>query len=163
MFILYFVLWVALNGRWTTEVGIFGLIISAGMYWFTCKYMNYKPSTDLKAIKKLGFIIVYLFTLLSEVIKANIKVITLVLSRKIEIEPELVYFKTDLKSEVARVVLANSITLTPGTVTVLLEDDVYCVHCLDKNMAHGIEENVFVRMLRKMESPQEEPPTTKKG
>ena len=47
--------------------------------------------------------------------------------------------------------LANSITLTPGTITVSLEGDTYCVHCLDKSMAEGIESSIFVQKLHRIE------------
>ena len=56
-----------------------------------------------------------------------------------------------LKTDTARVVLANSITLTPGTITVTLEGDEFVVHCLDKELADGIENSVFVALLRRME------------
>ncbi|MBQ8547563.1 MAG: Na+/H+ antiporter subunit E, partial [Lachnospiraceae bacterium] len=56
-----------------------------------------------------------------------------------------------LKTDLARTVLANSITLTPGTITVELTEDEFKVHCLDKEMAEGIEDSVFVRLLLKME------------
>ena len=61
-------------------------------------------------------------------------------------------FETDLKGEAAKVVLANSITLTPGTITVTLDEDTYLVHCLDKELGEGIEASSFVERLRKMES-----------
>ena len=66
-------------------------------------------------------------------------------------EPVLVTFQTKIKSPFLRVLLANSITLTPGTITVSLEDDTYVVHALDKDFAEGIENSVFVRMLEKAE------------
>ena len=47
--------------------------------------------------------------------------------------------------------LANSITLTPGTITVSVEDDRFCVHCLDKELAEGMEDSVFVKLLEEME------------
>ena len=68
-----------------------------------------------------------------------------------ELEPALVTFHTNLKTESARVLLANSITLTPGTITVSLDEDEYMVHCLDKSLGIGIDESVFVEMLTKME------------
>jgi multicomponent Na+:H+ antiporter subunit E len=49
------------------------------------------------------------------------------------------------------VILANSITLTPGTITVSLTDDHLLVHCLDKSLAEGMDDSVFVRLLQKME------------
>ena len=66
-------------------------------------------------------------------------------------EPALVRFKTDLKTKQARVVLANSITLTPGTITVTLEEDEYVVHCLDKELAEGMNHSKFVELLEKLE------------
>jgi multicomponent Na+:H+ antiporter subunit E len=50
------------------------------------------------------------------------------------------------------VLLANSITLTPGTITVSVHGDEFCVHALDSSLAEGIEEGGFVHILRKMEA-----------
>ena len=61
------------------------------------------------------------------------------------------YFDTDFKTGLARVLLANSITLTPGTITVSVEDDRFCVHCLDKELAEGMETSIFVKLLKEME------------
>ena len=47
---------------------------------------------------------------------------------------------------------ANSITLTPGTITVSLSDDEYVVHCLDKELAQGIDSSVFVELLKRIEN-----------
>ena len=57
-----------------------------------------------------------------------------------------------LKEEGYEVILANSITLTPGTITVSLEDNRFCVHCLDRELAEGMENSVFVELLKKMEA-----------
>ena len=96
--------------------------------------------------------VVYFGILIIEIIKANIAVLSIMLSDKIEIDPCFCYFTTDLKEPIHRILLANSITLTPGTITVELSDDgVYKVHCLDKSMADGINDSIFVKMLRKME------------
>ena len=47
--------------------------------------------------------------------------------------------------------MANSITLTPGTITVAIEGNEFVVHCLDKSFAEGIEDSVFVKLLQKMD------------
>ena len=52
--------------------------------------------------------------------------------------------------------MANSITLTPGTITIALEGDELIVHALDEELVEGIDESIFVRMLRKMEAMDEE-------
>ena len=66
-------------------------------------------------------------------------------------EPVIVHVHTNLKTEIARVILANSITLTPGTITVSLTDDDLLVHCLDKSLAEGMEDSAFVKLLEEME------------
>jgi len=93
----------------------------------------------------------YLYYLIKEIFFANISVSRMILTRKEEMEPVLVHVCTDLKTETARVILANSITLTPGTITVSLTEDKLLVHCLDKSLSEGMEDSVFVRLLRKME------------
>ena len=47
--------------------------------------------------------------------------------------------------------LANSITLTPGTITVKLSDDEFSVHRLDKSLAVGLSESIFVKLLMRIE------------
>ena len=74
-----------------------------------------------------------------------------VLSDRDEIHPVMVSFHTTLKSSLARVILTNSITLTPGTITVSLQGDEVIVHCLDRSLAEGMENSSFVKMLEHME------------
>jgi len=152
MYFFFLLIWIVFNGRITPEIVLFGVILSAFIHLFFCRLMGYRPGADAKILRNFFRGIAYVLLLIAEVIKANIGVIKLVLSPKIEVDPVLVYFKTDLRSELSRVVLANCITLTPGTITCeLSEDGVFAVHCLDKGMAEGIEESSFVRLLRKME------------
>jgi multicomponent Na+:H+ antiporter subunit E len=76
----------------------------------------------------------------------------MIMSSRYDIEPAIVSFDTDFKTDSARVMMANSITLTPGTITVSVEGDRFTVHCLDKSLAEGIKDSVFVRMLHEFES-----------
>ena len=151
MAIVFFALWIVFNGQITTEIVWFGIGISAILYLFVCRYMGYSPKKDIKACTLFFRALHYVVVLLWEVIKANTQVIKLIVSSKYEVEPKLVTFKTDLKTAPAKVMLANSITLTPGTITVSLEDNSYQVHCLDKEMAEGMDDSVFVHLLKKME------------
>jgi len=151
MFILFFLIWVIFNGQFTAEIAAFGVVIAGVMYWFLCKYFNYSPRYDLFFLRKAPLLLQYLFTLIVEILKANLVVFQLIYSAKYEVEPAVVHFKTDLHSTFARVLLANSITLTPGTITVALTGDEYTVHCLDKELAEGISSSVFVKLLKKIE------------
>ncbi len=74
-----------------------------------------------------------------------------ILAGKDTTKPAIVSFKTTLQSSFTRVVLANSITLTPGTITVSLKGDELIVHCLDESLAEGMDCSIFVTMLEKME------------
>lgn len=74
--------------------------------------------------------ILYVPWLVGEIIKANIKVIRACLKADLDINPALVKVKTNCKSDLAIVTFANSITLTPGTVTVEIEGDMLLVHGL---------------------------------
>ncbi len=151
MFLVFFLIWIIFNGQFTWEIAAFGVVIAGLMYLFICKFMDYKPKTDLILCKKFFLIIQYVFLLVKEIIKANFAVIRMIMSSRYEIEPAVVRFKTTLKSAPARILLANSITLTPGTITVSLEGDEYVVHCLDKELAEGINSSLFVTLLERLE------------
>ena len=151
MFIALFLFWLVFNGRFTVEIAVFGLVLSAAILWFMCKFMDYSLEKDFRIVKKSLWMIKYVLILIIEIAKANVGVLKILLSVRYEKEPVLVSFHTDLKSRVARVILANSITLTPGTITVNLIDDYYEVHCLDKSLAAGLDSSIFVKQLKKFE------------
>ena len=151
MYLIFFLIWVIFNGQFTPEIAVFRLIIAGLMYAFICKFMGYKPRADIIMAKKFFYLIQYVFILVKEIVKANFAVIRMITSSRYELEPAVVRFKTDLKSAPARIMLANSITLTPGTITVSLTGDEYVVHCLDKSLAEGINSSIFVTLLRRLE------------
>lgn len=151
MYILFFLLWIMFNGQLTLEIAAFGLVIAAAMYLFICKFMDYSLRKDLIMFKEIGFAMQYLGLLLWEVVKANMATIRFIMAGKHKNEPVLVHFKTDLKTQTAKTLLANSITLTPGTITVSLEGDEYVVHCLDKSFSEGLSDSSFVKLLTRME------------
>lgn len=151
MYILFFLVWIIFNGNITVEITVLGLVISAGMYIFACRFMNYSIKKDIAYGKRIFRILQYTGVLVWEIIKANFAVIKLITSSRYDLEPVLVRFKADLRTRQALVVLANSITLTPGTITVSLEGNEYVVHCLDKELAKGMNHSMFVELLKKME------------
>ena len=148
MFIALFLFWLVFNGRFTVEIAVFGLVLSAAILWFMCKFMDYSLEKDFRIVKKSLWMIKYVLILIVEIGKANVGVLKILLSVRYEKEPVLVSFHTDLKSRAARVILANSITLTPGTITVNLMDDYYEVHCLDKSLAAGLDSSIFLKQLK---------------
>ena len=154
MSLVYFASWLVFNGRFTGEVIISGVIIALGLDMFVRKILriNLTWTNFFRFIKIFPDAVIYLLVLLFEIIKANFAIIKLVLAPEIEVEPCLVKFNTPLKSEGARVALANSITLTPGTITVSLEGSELLVHALNREIADGLEDSLFERLLTRMEA-----------
>ena len=148
---MYFLLWVIFNGKFTLEIAVFGIVIAAALFAFTCKFADYSIAKEKKLIRNTFRLIRYIIVLTIEIVKANFAVIHLILTEKEEAEPTLVLFKADLKTAMGRAALADAITLTPGTITVLLENNVYSVHCLDAAFAEGIDKSIFVEMIEECE------------
>lgn len=151
MYLLYFILWVIFNGKITLEICLFGIVIAGAVFAFTCKFMDYSIEKEKHIVKKCFQMLHYICVLVAEIVKANFAVIHLILSEKEEIEPALVSFDAKMKTTTGKAFLANAITLTPGTITVSLEDSRYLVHCLDESMAEGMDCSVFVDLLENME------------
>ena len=151
MLLLFFLVWVIFNGAITAEILIFGIVVAFLMFGFVCKFMDYSIEKEKKNVRKVFWFLGYIAVLIKEILMANLQAIRLILSEKEEVRPVLVHFETDLKTEAGKVLLANSITLTPGTITVELEDSGYVVHCLDEKLAPGMDQSVFVNAIRYIE------------
>jgi len=151
MLLLFFLVWIIFNGRVTGEIVLFGLAIAGLMFAFVCKFMDYSLKKELALFRKCPIFLQYLLALLKEIVAANLTVSRMILTRKETMEPVLVHVHTNLKFEISRAILANSITLTPGTITVSVTDKVLLVHCLDRSLSEGMEDSVFVKLLEKME------------
>lgn len=152
MFICFFALWVVLNGKWTTEIGVFGLVFAALAYAFTWKYMGYSPKVDFALLMRAPSALRYGANLIVEIIKANLAVSKMILKQDFVPEPQLVQFDVDLKKNRHLVALANSITLTPGTITVDLDENHLLVHALDASFVDGLDDGGFVQQLMDMEA-----------
>lgn len=155
MFVAFLLLWIIFNGRVTLEILLIGMVLSAALFAFCCRFLGYSVRKDARMFRLLPLAGQYLLVLLVEIVKANRQVLFFILTPRYQAEPQLIHFTSGLRSEIARVVLANSITLTPGTITVSLEGSEFYVHCLDREFAEGIEHSVFVELLEKMEAVRE--------
>lgn len=152
MFILLLLIWFIFNGKITPEITILGVILCALIYLFMCRFMDYSIRKDTALIRRSVFFLYYIWVLILEIIKANIQVMHFTLTDREIVEPVIVEYHTRLKTGLGRVILANSITLTPGTITVSLKDDKLVIHCLDRSMAEGMDDMIFERLLAKMEN-----------
>lgn len=151
MFVIFFVLWVIFNASFTLEIAIFGVIISALLLLFCVKFADYSMHKEKRLYAGIFKIIKYVIKLVIEVIKSNFAVMHLIRTQKEEIKPMLVEFDLPLTEDTTQALMANTITLTPGTITVELENGRYLVHCLDEDFAEGIETSDFVELIKSME------------
>lgn len=152
MYVAFLVLWIIFNGKFTLEILMIGMILCAALYAFCWKFLGYNINREIRVMKRFPLIFQYVVILIIEILKANRQVLHFIMTPQYQVEPQIVHFTSHLKTETARVVLANSITLTPGTITVGLEGSEFYVHCLDKEFAEGMENSIFVELLEKMEA-----------
>ncbi len=116
---------------WTRNTDPADLAVSAGLALIVSLiYANYLGSPILHP-KKIAYAVFYVFYLFIEIIKANIDVALRVVQPVIPINPGIVKVRTKLRSPLGRLILTNSITLTPGTLTVEIKDDILYIHWID--------------------------------
>ncbi len=152
MYLLLFCLWLILNGSVTWETVLFGLAVTAALGVLAWALFGYTPKKDLRFLKRVPLFLLYIPVLVFEIARANLAVIRIILSPKRKKSSSLVVFNADLKTRFGRFVLANSITLTPGTITVRVEGSRFTVHCLCREMIEGIEDGLLMKLLKKMEA-----------
>lgn len=128
-----FMFWILLSGFFDKMHLSLGIICSAIVAFFSHDLLI--GSVDLK--KAVNFII-YIPWIIYQIVLANIDVAYRVLHPKMPIDPKIITFKTKLISDLSLTTLANSITLTPGTITVDIKDGVYYVHAVATKSADDL-------------------------
>lgn len=120
--------------------------------------INYKMKSyrlyedDMNDLKELRFgrAIYYVGWMIIQIFLAGIHVLAILLKRNIPYNTSIVKFRVDLPSAHAKMILGNSISLTPGTVTVLIEGDDFVVHALDDDSFGGITSDDMPREVLKL-------------
>ena len=124
------IVWVAFTTTFAPAELITGAIVSMiisllSIRMFTCCKIS------ILAPQRIFYMIYYLFVFLIALVKSNFDVARRVLTPSLPINPGIVKFKTKLKTDYSKMVLANSITLTPGTLSVDIIDDTFYIHWID--------------------------------
>ncbi len=150
--LVFFILWVIFTASFSPGELFAGLAIAIIIAYlvfdkFTVRgFENFSP-------KRVWYFLLYLPFFFLEVIKSNIDVAYRVLHPKMPIKPGIVAIKTTLKSDISKLILANSITLTPGTFTLDIIDDTYLIHWIyveseDMEEASHIIADKFERYIK---------------
>ncbi len=129
LFVTLMLFWVMLDGSLAADSLMIGALVALtiallfqdGLSFFT--EFRATPQAVIAGIRYYGYF-------LTALIKSNFKLAAIVLSPSLPIEPGIVKVRTRLKSRMGRLMLANSITLTPGTLTVELDGEWLYVHCV---------------------------------
>ncbi|HYX08476.1 MAG TPA: Na+/H+ antiporter subunit E [Bacteroidales bacterium] len=130
IFVLSYLTWMALNWSVDADVLITGAVISALIavaLCSKCEVLQHVRLTPKSFLYSIAFLGVFWW----ELIKSNIDVALRVLNPALPINPGIVEVKTRLKTNIGKMMLANSITLTPGTLTVDIRDDSMFIHWID--------------------------------
>ena len=125
--ILLFTLWMVL----TSNVQIFNIVIGIGVSFsialFYTKLFTHKAFEFISPV----WFMVYLYILLKNLILSNLQISKRILSKDMKLSPAIVAVKTNLESDWKKLLLANSITLTPGTLTLDIKDDTLFIHVIE--------------------------------
>ncbi len=125
-----FVLWLALSSELNRPELICGGVVCLIISLFAARLYSKLDFPPL-SLKGILFSLIYVIVLFWEIIKANFDVAYRVIHPKMPIKPGIVVIKTHLKSDIAKLILANSITLTPGTFTLDVIGDKLLIHWIN--------------------------------
>jgi len=127
--VLGLLIWLGLNGTLGRDVLITGIVVTViiSLFYIGSGVFREVRLTPRALVAFIAWIVIFLI----ELVKSNIDVMSRVVTPKVRINPAIVEVKTGLKSRLGRLALANSITLTPGTLTADIEGDTLYIHWID--------------------------------
>ncbi|UCH46012.1 MAG: Na+/H+ antiporter subunit E [Nitrospiraceae bacterium] len=140
-FIVFFILllhWILWSGKFDAFHISLGIISCALVTFMSHDLFLKREKLSSRLLTESIRFIKYVPWLLYQIVLSNIHVASLVLSPKMPIDPKLIRYKTKLKSDISLVTFANSITLTPGTITADINDEEYVVHALSRKVADDL-------------------------
>lgn len=127
LFLTLLMFWVLLNGSLAVDVLVVGAAAAAAIAVAFRGHLAWFSELRLTP-KALLTTVAYVFYYLKELLKSNVNVALIVLSPGLPVKPGIVTVRTRLKNPMGRMLLCNSITLTPGTLTVDMEGDLLHIH-----------------------------------
>jgi len=146
LLVITFVLWLALSSKLDLPELITGGVVCLIVSLFGT-HIYAKLGLPPVSIKRILFFLVYIIVLFWEIIKANFDVAYRVLHPRMPIKPGIMVIKTSLESDIGKLILANSITLTPGTFTLDVIGDKLLIHWINVK-AEDIDEATSLRGRR---------------
>lgn len=152
-FISLMLFWVIMSGFLDAIHLGFGLVTVIGVMAMNHTLKSHRFfEDDLNDFTELRFgrAVFYFFWLFWQIILSGFHVVSVIIRPSMPIRPALLTFRADLPSSHAKVILGNSITLTPGTLTIDIEGDLFTVHALDDTTFEGIVTDEMPRQVLKL-------------
>ncbi len=135
--VILFVFWMLLSGQFDAfHLTLGAVCCTIVAYLFHDLLFTNVRVGDMRVVA--ARFIAYIPWLIQQIVLSNFHVAFLVLRRKMPIDPQIIEYKTKLETDISTVALANSITLTPGTITMDIKDGVFYVHALDQKVAEDL-------------------------
>ena len=150
LWVILFAVWLLLSGHWDSPLLIGFGVGSCALTVYIAGRMDVADAEGVP-IYWVGRFLLYLPWLLKEILIANINVAKVILSPSLPISPIMVVFRSTQRSDLGRVLYANSITLTPGTITTGVEGDQLEIHALTWQDVDGREEDEMDRRVSVVE------------
>ena len=152
LFLLLFAFWMALAGSLKTKFVIYGIITAATTCGLCYPLLLVPNRNGSKKYFVFGVpifkFISYIGWLMWQLVLANIDVLKATTSQELDIDPKVVRFYFRADNPMAYVVLANSITLTPGTVTLNVDDEgLFEIHALTVGASEGVLDGSFQKKV----------------
>ena len=124
--------------------------VSCVFVWVLCRRLGVidKESAPMHLLPRMLRYVPWLFW---QIVKANLHVSRLILSPGLPVRPQLLRVRTSQSTDVGRAIHANSITLTPGTVSLDVRGASILVHALDEHSAEGVRDGAMDRRVRVIE------------
>lgn len=145
------VFWLLLSGLFKTQLLILG-VLSIGLTVYIAVRMGVLEHRGQEIYFPFIKIIPYWCWLFVEIFKSNINVVKMILRKDMTIKPLLKVIPSTQKTEVGRVIFANSITLTPGTVAInIAKDGGVIVHALHEDSIEELEQGEMSNRVAKLE------------
>ncbi len=149
LWVVLFVGWILLSWHWTPLFLFFGALTCTVAVWASARLgVVDRESLPAHLAWRLA---AYLPWLVWEIAKSNLRVTRIVLSPRMRLSPSIVHFQGSQRTDLGRFVYANSITLTPGTVTTGVVGNDFEVHAIASEEVDGSEENVMNRKVARLE------------
>ena len=146
---LLFVLWNLLSGHYEPLIVILGLL-SCGFVTWVAHRMDVVDHEG-HPVHLTWRALFYWPWLFWQIVKSNIDVARIILDPRLPINPQLIWVKASQVDELGQVIYGNSITLTPGTVTINYVEDHIQVHALDDRFAEDLKTGDMDRRVTEME------------